>query len=101
MKKPFLVTIFCLLITPTAYAGQIQISTYYPSPFGYYERLKFNPRTSLTEPCEPGTVYYLAGAGLKYCAEDTLWKSMGGGVWTQSGNDIYPIDTATNPNLRV
>lgn len=100
MKKIILFLSLCLTAA-NVYAGSIQLSTYYPSPFGYYERLKFNPRTSLPETCEPGTVYYLAGTGLRYCAEDTLWKSMGGGVWTQSGDLIYPADTATNPNLNI
>ncbi len=101
MKKNLFLIIVTILTAAPVYAGQIQISTYYPSPFGYYERLKFNPRGVLGQPCEVGTVYYLSGTGLKYCADDTTWKNMGGSVWNQNVNDIYPIDTATNPNLKV
>ena len=86
-----------------AQAGSVQFSTYYPAPFGVYDRLRLPPRAALTdEPCDAGTFYYETGAGLRFCDQTTLtWGGLGGGVWTQSGNNIYPADTASNPNLMV
>ncbi|MBI3616636.1 MAG: hypothetical protein HY210_00195 [Candidatus Omnitrophica bacterium] len=85
-----------------ARAGSVQFSTYYPAPFGIYDRLRLPPRAALAEPCDAGTFYYETGAGLRFCDEATqTWGGLGGGVWTQSGNNIYPADTASNPNLMV
>jgi hypothetical protein len=101
MKKSLPLLIF-LLVAGRAEAGSVQFSTYYPAPFGIYDRLRLPPRAALTTPCDAGTFYYETGVGLKFCDEATqAWGSLGGGVWTQSGDNIYPSDTATNPNLNV
>ena len=107
MKRisPLLICLFvaCLPagMAGRARAGSVQFSTYYPAPFGIYDRLRLPPRAVLTTPCDAGTFYYETGVGLKFCDEAQTWGSLGGGVWTQSGNNIYPADTASNPNLMV
>src|SRR3989338_3801988 len=106
MKK-FLPLILFLTAAGLAEAGSVQFSTYYPAPFGMYDRLRLVPRAGLQpgdcdEASEAGTFYYESGVGLRLCDEATLtWGSIGGGVWTQSGDNIYPSDTATNPDLKV
>ena len=100
MKKNLPLILF-LLIACRAEAGSVQFSTYYPAPFGMYDRLRLVPRAALGASCDPGTFYYETGVGLKFCDESAAWGPLGGSVWTQSGNNIYPADTASNPNLMV
>ncbi len=65
-KAAFLfMTIFC----PTVLANQITLTTYYPAPFGAYDRIKLVPRESL--PLDPycndesdlGVMYFDDGKG--------------------------------------
>lgn len=103
-KFQYLLLAACLSadMASRAEAGSVSFSTYYPAPFGIYDRLRLPPRSALAEPCDAGTFYYETGVGLRFCDEATqTWGGLGGGVWTQSGNNIYPSDTATNPNLKV
>jgi len=62
---------FLVIISKALFAdGVVKLSTYYPAPFGAYDRIKLVPRESL--PLEPdcdgendlGTMYYDKGAGL-------------------------------------
>ncbi|MEK6538938.1 MAG: hypothetical protein AABZ46_07430, partial [Nitrospirota bacterium] len=69
-----------------AEAGSVQFSTYYPAPFGMYDRLRLVPRTALGAPCDPGTFYYETGVGLRLCDEATATWGPLGSVWTQSGD---------------
>ncbi len=94
-----------------AEAGSVQFSTYYPAPFGMYDRLRLVPRTGLTPPCDPGTLYINNEVGnqLEVCnAAGNAWAPLSGGPWTQVGSDIYATDTTANvgigttaPNNRI
>lgn len=101
MKK----LILFLVLTFTAggaSAQSVQLSTYYPSPFGMYDRIRLVPRIALGEPCDPGTLYVEnTGTTLRFCGAAGTWGPLGTGVWVQSSDNIFPADTASNPNLRV
>ncbi len=102
MKK----LILFLVLTFTAgsvYAQSVQLSTYYPSPFGMYDRLRLVPRAELLGACvgDEGTLYVRSSdTSLRFCGTGGVWGAFGGGIWTQNGNNLYPTDTA-NPNLRL
>src|SRR3989338_6751133 len=79
-------------------AQSVQLSTYYPSPFGMYDRLRLVPRAELLGGCagDEGTLYVRnTDTSLRFCGAGGAWGAFGGGVWTQNGTNLYPTDTAT------
>ena len=117
MKK----MLFILMITtaiiafiqdPTyAQTQTLELTTYYPAPFGAYDRIKLVPRAAgseLPEPCDSGTVYVSDDGNLNYCEPSAAGSPTGAwgpaaGEWERSADDnnIYPINTDTNPNIRI
>lgn len=79
---------------------QITITTYYPSPNGQYNELRFFPHPTATVSCDAahmGYVFYNSTPGvdgLMVCRYNSVsstyeWAPGGGGYWSKSGNDIY------------
>src|SRR3989338_502131 len=103
MKK-LICALILLSVSGTAYAETIQLNTYYPAPFGAYDRLRLVPRTTIpscTAALE-GSLYYDDTLNvMRICRQGATWGPVG--VWTldSATNSIFPNDTATNPNLRV
>lgn len=94
----------CLMagMADVAEAGSVQFSTYYPAPFGMYDRLRLVPRTGLTPPCDPGTLYINNEAGnqLEVCnAAGNAWAPLSGGPWTQDANGVYVTDITANVGI--
>jgi len=112
MKKIFFLSLFLLsfcLTQQSLYAESITLTTYYPAPFGAYDRLRLVPRAPLDGEgaCDPGTIYVdTLSNQMQFCRDDGFntntgtWEGLGG-VWTKSGNFIYPSDTSSNPDLMV
>jgi len=107
MKKllTFLVLLSTLLIPYMTNAGQISLSTFYPAPMGSYDRLRFVQQTGAIT-CDAtveGLIIYDTDDQLKLCDSTASWSVIGGSTntWTQSGNNLFPADTATNPSLLV
>ena len=85
-----------MLIAGTTHAGSVDLGTYYPSPFGNYDRLKLAPRTDPGE-CDPGTLYVDDTViTLHFCIADDTWAP---GLWTQSGSYLYPADNSVNVGI--
>ncbi len=90
-----------------AFAGTTTLTTYYPAPNGNYAQLRLFPNSaSLSNPCKTGSLYVDNTGKIQYCDNSNNDFNNGNwvnipGAWTQSGNNIYPTDTATNPNLNV
>ena len=69
VKIATIVGLFVILSTALFADNVVKLSTYYPAPFGAYDRLKLVPRETL--PLDPncdtaddlGTMYYDNGAG--------------------------------------
>ena len=67
----------------SAFAGRVELTTYYPAPTGEYNTVKYTPTTPAPFLCTAGvkgTVYYdsdPAIAGLYVC-DGTQWTSVGG-----------------------
>jgi len=104
MKKLFLTLLLLLIPSLAVYAQQsITLSTYYPSPFGSYDRLQLVPHDMVGDPitCDATTVGTLlveeGSNALRYC-DGTGSFDPPPGVWTQSDPDsdgtdqIYPTD---------
>ncbi|MCK4810227.1 MAG: hypothetical protein KAS99_04745 [Candidatus Omnitrophica bacterium] len=78
----------------------ITLTTYYPSPYGVYKELRLYPNDSPTgcgDAADEGKMYYDDSEHqLKVCIDDGFgiygWQ-VSGGLWTQSGNNLYPNDT--------
>ena len=103
MKKGIILSTFFVFIfsLATSQAGQIQVNTYYPAPYGAYDRIKLVPRAALPTTCDPGLLYIDQTDGImKYCQADTTWGFVTD-AWRKDSNFVYPTGTATNPNLHV
>lgn len=64
-------------MTPV-WAETVNLSTYYPAPFGSYDRLRLVPRDALEDECNVGTMYTDKETKLlQFCAESkdrTQWR---------------------------
>ena len=94
-----LLFLLCALVE-MSYAESVTLSTYYPAPFGAYDRLQLVPRAALPIPCNPGTLYVETPGTLRYCGDNGQW-GFPSGTWEQTGDDIYPTDTSSNPDLQI
>ncbi len=119
MKKIFLIFVLLATVTiliPPAYSqsNNVTFTTYYPAPFGAYDRLMLQPRALLTAgaciAATEGTLYVdTTNHTLNRCrnippgSATYTWGQVAQEVWTQDviNNWIYPTDTTTNPNLNV
>ncbi len=79
-----IITGIILLSTSLSYSTDtITLNTYYPSPFGAYDRIRLAARASLTGACEPGTLYLDKTTSLlKLCYDD----GAGNGSWDSATN---------------
>lgn len=102
MKRIFLAILAALLTASPSYAESLTLTTYYPAPFGAYDRLRLVPRSPLTGSCDIGTMYVESPDIFNFCVDGGggigEWQPLS--VWTQSNDNIYPTDS-TNPNLYV
>ena len=100
MKKITLFAIIFLVCAPQLTSAEtVTLSTYYPAPFGTYDRLRLVPRPVITGACPVGTFYTRSDTNeLQYCADDGggggAWGPMVG-IWENDGADsISLVDTA-------
>jgi len=105
MKKTYLLFVAFLICSPhLAVAETISLSTYYPAPFGTYDRIRLVPRPEITGVCRVGTLYTRdTDFTLRYCAEigggpdDGGWGPMEG-LWRDDGSDnVWLIDSEILP----
>ena len=84
----------------------INLVTYYPVPFGAYDQVRLVPR-SAAPTCSASTIgaMYIDSDDdkLYVCKVGNTWTTLlsNPDVWTQSGNNVYPSATGSNPNLLV
>ncbi len=84
----------------------VRLTSYYPIPTGIYQTIRLVPTASKPLPCLLGTLYTdEAHPGfLEYCRTDiargVVWSPLFG-VWKQVGNNVYPTDTTSNPNIHI
>jgi len=98
-RNLFFTTCLITLTASTAWAGSVDLDTYYPSPFGNYDRLKLAPRTDPGPPCDPGTMYVDdTSTALQFCAATGTWAP---GTWTQNTSNLYPTDSTVNVGIGI
>jgi len=119
----FVPSFICVMLTVASLAfaqstEQITITSYYPSPFGAYDRLRLVPRTGAPPPCSAvgdlGLMYYddqPPGTAdiLKICSNDGVsigWQTVGSGgsgYWTENGaaNALYPTTITRNVGIGI
>ncbi|MFP4473811.1 MAG: hypothetical protein ACLFPX_08130 [Candidatus Omnitrophota bacterium] len=110
MKKLTPVLILLIICGSAAFASaeSLTLTTYYPSPFGSYDRIRLVPHDTATNPItctkdNEGLLYYDADEGrLRVCGmDDTGPTIQDPGAWTQDGDDLYPTETSNNSNIFV
>jgi len=103
-KTITILTLLFVLIPVSIHAGSLTFNTYLPSPTDAYDRLRLTPRSTLPTPCDIGSIYVELSGSVKVCNNDGGGSGVWGffsGVWTQTGDDLYPTDTASNPDLKI
>jgi len=110
MKKQIFIAMGLIVLFANLVSAEerITLTTYYPSPFGAYDRMRLVPRLQAGITCNAqneGLIYYdSAEHAVMVCRDNGFgalsWTS-GAGPWDKVGDDIFPTDTATNPNLAV
>jgi len=117
MKRILILTLTLVVgSTLFAHAQSLQLQTYYPAPFGAYDRLRLVPQDdNPSGTCPIGSLYVYEGVSgtestLYFCTVDEASPGDGKwvripGVWSQNNNYIFPSDTdpadSDNPNLLV
>ena len=117
MKKSFFIilsitiALFIIQNPSQAQTQTLELTTYYPAPFGAYDRIKLVPRAAgseLPNPCDSGTIYVSDDGSLNYCEPSAAGSPTGtfGPVtseWERDATDnlVYPIDTASNPDIKI
>ncbi len=73
---------------------QMTLTTFYPAPFGAYDRIQLVPRSGAPSPCAAGTLFVDASDGnaLKLCGGAGTSQL---NIWEQTGDNIYPKDFST------
>ena len=105
-SKNLLKTIFLMVLilgmANAAHAGSLSMTTYYPAPFGAYDRIRLVPRATLVGACDIGTMYVDTSGNLRFCQDVSgtgVWGPLGS-AWIQNGNNVSLSDS-TNVNLKV
>lgn len=112
-KKTFLFLLVFLFVCGVAgtLAEQLTLTTYYPSPRGEYQTVKFVPTNlghSDGNPCvaaDYGVMYYQQPGNIfLYCdAGTSTWRQVGigagGSFWTLNASDLYPNNATWNIGL--
>jgi len=107
MGKQFLpLLLFFTLLSSKAYAGQIEISTYIPSPNGAYDKIRLIPIETQTGSCEVGSIYYDISMGLRSCIDDGDQDDIGvwtyaDSIWLQEEKDIYLKENTEYPDQKI
>jgi hypothetical protein len=108
MLKKLLFFILVLAFTPlqTVVAETLTFTTYYPAPFGAYDRLRLVPRDPSGMVCNAASLGTLFVENLtntlKICSNpDDPGYQLLNGIWRQNGDKLFPYYTAVNPNIKV
>ena len=113
MKKITLFIAVFLICSPhLAFSESVSLSTYYPAPFGAYDRIRLVPRPEILPvagPCKVGMLYARdSDYTLRYCRdvvgnpEAGEWGTMSAGIWENDGsNNVYLIDTDTIDDFSI
>ena len=105
MKKIlFFATAFLICSSHLVFSETVSLSTYYPAPFGTYDRLRLVPRDLIAGNCKVGTMYTENVTNtLQYCAEagnpppnTGSWGPMVG-LWENDGSDNISLVGTDDP----
>jgi len=110
MIKKWILSLMIILLAVTVQAQVAHdesITSFYPTPFGAYDKLRLAPQPPIVGTCEIGTIYVdNVTKLLQICLDDGLgsstWNTLATNeVWSQSGTDLFPVDTSANVNVGI
>jgi len=95
MKKIILFAIAFLFCNPhLVFSETVALTTFYPAPFGTYDRIRFVPRPEIVGVCRVGTMYTRDSDNtLRFCRDIGLGPD--NGAWGPLP-DVWERDLATN-----
>lgn len=98
-----LMTLMLFAFPSRSMAGQVSITTYYPTPVGVFDHIAMIPQSTFTQPCAIGT--FMAdqlSSRLFYCHDNGsgqgIWGALGD-EWGNIDNYVYPLATDSQPNI--
>jgi len=104
MRRYLQFIILFLTIPVLCFGGQIEYTTYLPSPAAVYDTIRLVPQAALPSPCNIGEMHMLIDGTLRYCGDDGsgdgVWGPLGSSPWTLNGNNLFPANVS-DPNLKV
>ena len=71
--------ILTFVFASTAHAGKVELTTYYPSPYGEYLTLSLAPTDTISPAaaCSNGQMYFDASEGVFYGCMGSVWRRFG------------------------
>lgn len=90
MKKILSVLILFLFLSPSVYGETLTLSTYYPAPFGSYDRLRLVPRSAapVCNASLEGLLFYNGTTDtMRVCEDSGLWEPIG--LWDKDGLNVF------------
>lgn len=109
-RQPYLLMLglLCMIwggASSDSLADQVVVETYFPTPLGSYQTIRLMPEVNVVGlPCDAsleGLVMFDSAGELKVCKGGAGWGGLTGGVWSQTGDNLYLADTVTIPDMRV
>jgi len=115
MKKIFYFTLMLSwLLCAVGHAQTLDLQSYFPAPYGAYDRLRLVPQdhttgefdidTDCLDTAAPGVIVVVdAAPEIRICSGDdtsAVWTELPG-VWTQTGSDIYPTDSSDDIKVGI
>jgi hypothetical protein len=105
MKKLLLILFVLLVFCVSAYSETLTLSTYYPAPFGSYDRLRLVPRTTAGLNCAgmDGLMVYdttISPASVSICSGGT-WVPLADRIWSRSGTNIILTTASDNVGIGI
>ena len=84
IRKTVLGVVFvsAFVFVSSAYAGKVELTTYYPSPYGEYLSLTLAPTDTINPAaaCSNGQMYFDASDGVFYDCVGSVWRQRASGV---------------------
>lgn len=106
IKKTFISLLFLMISAGFVYAEKLTLTTYYPAPYGAYDRFRLVPRPDfpIDDACDVGMMYVSDDSGELIFCESGTWGGGGDmGTWkeTDGGGSLVHLTPRLNADTTL